>query len=77
VRLPADKVVPMDAHNFDELKSEGNCSLEHNMCSYDCRQDYRQDGNSHKCQREWDDKWNCDDRQKIELVEPWLRSIGQ
>jgi hypothetical protein len=33
VRLPIGKVVRMDAHNFDELKSEGNCSLEHNICA--------------------------------------------
>jgi hypothetical protein len=77
VRLPTDKAVGMDAHNFDELKSEGNCSLEHNMCSYDCRQDYRHDGNSHKYRCEWEDKRNCDDRQKSELVESWFSSIGQ
>jgi hypothetical protein len=77
VRLPTDKVVRMDAHNFDELKSEGNCSLERKERWYDSGQDFRQDGNSHKYRREWDDKRNCDDRQKIELVESWLWSIDQ
>jgi hypothetical protein len=75
VLLPTAKVVGMDTHNFDELKPEGSCPLERKERWYDSGQDFRQDGNSHKCQREWDDKRNCDDRQKSELAESWLWSI--
>jgi hypothetical protein len=77
VLLPTDKVVGMDTHIFDELNPEGSCSLERKECWYDCRQDSRQGDNSHKCQRKWDDKRNCDDRQKSELVESWFWSIDQ
>jgi hypothetical protein len=46
--LLTDKVRHMDAQIFGELKPEGRCDFELKMCSYDCGQEYCQDGNSHK-----------------------------